>query len=612
MVRLSAEPLNSGLRLGNDLVDRWTSWGPSMSPDGNRIAYVSDRRGTPELWMHTQDCAQEPIPIPLSADPVLEVSWSADGQWLACAMAANGGVRSQVWVLRPDGTDVRRVAGSDDQHAALGPWTRLGHKLVVELAPTRIDEQTRCVLIDPVTGAHIRLAEGDLITALDLSSDERFLLLRDGTRGAQFCVVVDRSGDCDHPLLPYPAAGSTDVGLLRRSPPGDPLPMTAYLVSDAGLPRRALIAQAVGPDGLRGPAGAFAARDDGELEFLDADENGKLLLLVWNVAGTSEVELLDTRTHRRRTVSMPASVVSGCALSRDGSRLVLCIEGPDRPRDLWTARTSDAALAPVGLGSPAIQPLVHPTLETFESHDGLMLTGWLYRARDDESGPAMISLHGGPESQERPAFSPQHQAMVAAGITVFAPNVRGSSGFGKSFVHADDRHGRHDAIADVRSCAEFLIERGISTSASLAVTGRSYGGYLTLASLARYPNLFAAGVDICGMSDLLSFYRNSEPWIAAAAVSKYGHPVVDHDLLADLSPLARAHRITAPLLVVHGQHDTNVPISEAHQIVDALKALNRSVEYLELENEGHEYRHASSRKTLIRTMVSFLSGHLKR
>jgi len=143
-------------------------------------------------------------------------------------------------------------------------------------------------------------------------------------------------------------------------------------------------------------------------------------------------------------------------------------------------------------------------------------------------------------------------------------------------------------------------------------TGRSYGGYLTLASLARYPNLFAAGVDICGMSDLLSFYRNSEPWIAAAAVTKYGHPVVDHDLLTDLSPLAQAHRITAPLLVVHGQHDTNVPISEAHQIVDALKALNRSVQYLELENEGHEYRHASSRKTLISTMVSFLSGHLKR
>ena len=143
----------------------------------------------------------------------------------------------------------------------------------------------------------------------------------------------------------------------------------------------------------------------------------------------------------------------------------------------------------------------------------------------------MLSLHGGPEAQERPTFSPQHQALVAAGFTVFAPNIRGSSGFGRAFVHADDGHGRLDAFGDVLACADFLVDLGVADPDRIAVTGRSYGGYLSLATLAFSPGVFAAGVDICGMSDLHTFYRDTEPWIAAAAYSKYGHPEEDRGLL---------------------------------------------------------------------------------
>jgi dipeptidyl aminopeptidase/acylaminoacyl peptidase len=144
----------------------------------------------------------------------------------------------------------------------------------------------------------------------------------------------------------------------------------------------------------------------------------------------------------------------------------------------------------------------------------------------------------------------------------------------------------------------------------VAVTGRSYGGYLTLASLAFTPGIFAAGINICGMSDLLTFYKNTEPWIGAAAYTKYGHPRTDKKLLRDISPLREAKNITVPLLVVHGEHDTNVPIGEAHQIVAALRKLNLPVEYLELANEGHDYRRADSRKLLAETMVTFLTTHL--
>ena len=185
--------------------------------------------------------------------------------------------------------------------------------------------------------------------------------------------------------------------------------------------------------------------------------------------------------------------------------------------------------------------LVTPELIRFEGHDGLELSGWLYRAkrRGRARPPAMISLHGGPEAQERPVFTPQHQVLVAAGVTVFAPNIRGSSGYGRFFVHADDRWGRFDAIHDVAGCAWLLADRQLADPRRIAVSGRSYGGYATLMALTEHPQLFAAGVDICGMSDLLTFYRDTEPWIAAAAVTKYGDPVRDAALLAE--EIGRAH-----------------------------------------------------------------------
>jgi dipeptidyl aminopeptidase/acylaminoacyl peptidase len=294
---------------------------------------------------------------------------------------------------------------------------------------------------------------------------------------------------------------------------------------------------------------------------------------------------------------------------------VLGVQGPTRPRELWHLDTTTHAWTRVTSAPPLpARRLVVPTLETFAGRDGLPLTGWLYRAPTHlkDLGPALISLHGGPEDQERPTFSPQHQALAAAGVTVFAPNIRGSAGFGREFVHADDVHLRYDAFADVLAAAQHLVDAGIADPDRMAVTGRSYGCYLTRTSLAFSPGVFAAGVDVCGMSDLVSFYRDSEPWIAAAAVTKYGHPERDRALLEDISPLASAHRIDVPLLVVHGEHDTNVPLGEAHQIVATLRALDRPVEYLELKGEGHVFRHADSRKLLTRTTLGFLVGALGR
>jgi dipeptidyl aminopeptidase/acylaminoacyl peptidase len=476
------------------------------------------------------------------------------------------------------------------------------------------DGRAHCFLADPATGELHPLATGDLLGVLDMSVDEHLVILKDGQRGKQYCVVLDRSANQDHPLLPYPAAGSTEVAIIRPAPLGDASPLIAYVCTDAGLPRRQLVAVPLGSEGWRGVSGVIASREDAELEGLDADDTGRQLLLVWNVAGRSELELFDTVTRIGRELpGLPGAVVSGALLSRDGRRVILAVEGPSRPRELWCLSTRTLRWTQVaGVATLPAQQLVQPELIRFPAHDGLELTGWLYRVPGREvSGPAMLSLHGGPEAQERPVFSAQHQAMVAAGIAVLAPNIRGSSGFGRTFVHADDGHGRRDAFEDVITCAEELVRLGVAERDRIAITGRSYGGYLTLVGLAFYPGYFAAGVDICGMSDLHTFYRDTEPWIAAAAVSKYGDPVSDAGLLAAISPLHRAENIDAPLLVVHGELDTNVPIGEAHQIVAALRDLDRPVDFLQLDGEGHEYRRTDSRTLLITRMLEFLGETLK-
>lgn len=603
--------------LAEELLSAWGAWAPTMTADGRRVAYVSDRTGTPQLWVSDLSPGTEALRLELSHDPVLSVHWSPDGRWLAAAVATDGGVRNEVWVVRPDGRDARRVAGGS-HHAMLGPWARAGHELVVTLASEQFGEANRAVGIDPETGEQTPVAIGGLISVLDLTADGHYVLLRDGTRGAEFCRMVDRYSDKDFPLLPYEETGSTDVGMLRPAPPPRPgegsAAMAAYIVTDAGLHRRELLAVGLRADASRIAAGPIAAREDAEVELADADATGRRLLVVWNVEGRSEVELIDAGTGDRTPCpGLPGQVVSGAVLSRDGRCAALCVEGPSQPRAIWRLDTETFGWDRITEPSlPDDADLIEPDLVRLPAHDGLPLTGWLYTARDGEtrSGAAMLSLHGGPEAQERPTFSPQHQVLAAAGITVLAPNVRGSSGFGKAFVHADDRYGRVDGLRDVATCAEWLLERGLVSPGRLAVTGRSYGGYATLMSLVRHPDLFAAGVDICGMSDLETFFRDSEPWIAAAAVSKYGHPVHDKALLAELSPLGSVERIDAPVLVVHGELDTNVPLGEAIQVVARLQALGKPVEFLQLAGEGHEYRRLDSRRLLLQRLTEFLGRQL--
>jgi dipeptidyl aminopeptidase/acylaminoacyl peptidase len=293
-----------------------------------------------------------------------------------------------------------------------------------------------------------------------------------------------------------------------------------------------------------------------------------------------------------RQVDLPEPVMSGWSPAADGATLVAELQGPRTPRGLWKVPLGPDAgpPSPLDLQLRRIDPaaLVTPVRHEYLAEDGLALSGWLYRPPGVRwPNRTVVSFHGGPEGTELPAYAPVVQGLVAAGFTVFAPNVRGSGGFGRAFMTCDDGAARAGSFADVRATVDALVAAGIAEPGRIGAHGWSYGGYLALVALTRWPDLFAAGATLAGMSDLRTFFAGTEPWMAAASVTEYGDPVTDAALLAALSPMTALERVTAPVLLAHGDRDTNVPVGESVQAHAALQALGAVSELLLLPGEGH-------------------------
>jgi dipeptidyl aminopeptidase/acylaminoacyl peptidase len=249
----------------------------------------------------------------------------------------------------------------------------------------------------------------------------------------------------------------------------------------------------------------------------------------------------------------------------------------------------------------------------FKPDDGLDLSGWLYKPRDFKApGPVVLSFHGGPEGQERPGFRADYQALLARGIAVFAPNVRGSSGFGKKFVNLDNGELRINGVRDIQAAVQHITSAGIADPKRIGIMGGSYGGYMTMAGLTEFPGLFAAGGNYFGIVNFDTFFKHTEPWMAAISKIEYGDPDTQADLLKKLSPIHKLDRITAPTLVLHGANDTNVPVVEADQVVNTLRGRGVAVEYVLFPDEGHGFRKTPNRIRANIEMVRWFEKHLKK
>jgi len=339
------------------------------------------------------------------------------------------------------------------------------------------------------------------------------------------------------------------------------------------------------------------------------DPAGRLVAVVVNEGAHDAIRVIDLTTGAevpgwRR--ALPPGVVyvdnsstqgDHVSWSPDGASLFVAWESPTAPAEIhelpagmrWTRASGDP---PPGL--------VMPIQTTFRSFDGLEIPALHYRV-DGTPRPTVVIFHGGPASQARANYQPAIAVWTAAGFDVLAPNVRGSTGYGRRYASLDDRELRWDSVRDGCEAARWLKEQGHATR--LVAMGASYGGFMTLAVLVEEPELWDAAVDLVGIADWHSFFANTSGWRRSNRAAEYGDPAgPDGEFLAEFSPLRRAHRIRTPLLVIHGRNDVRVPVSEAVQIHDAAG----DSELMIFDDEGHGINKHGNRTRAYGRALSFV------
>jgi dipeptidyl aminopeptidase/acylaminoacyl peptidase len=338
---------------------------------------------------------------------------------------------------------------------------------------------------------------------------------------------------------------------------------------------------------------------DWDLECF-GDDAGRNVLVVANEDGYSRID----------DVRLPADgVAEHFVFSPDGDRVAFGFSTPTEPHQVWIHDfASGESRKLTDLGS--VEGGVEPELLRVESFDGESIPVFLFEPEGPGPFPVVVTVHGGPESQWRPWFAPSFgpltQYLVARGYAVAAPNVRGSTGYGKRYEHLDDIEKRLDSVADLAALHAWLSARPGIDGSRAVVYGRSYGGYMVLAALALQPELWAAGIECVGISSLVTFLENTSPYRRAAREREYGSLERDHAFLVEASPMTHIDAIRAPLLIQHGRNDPRVPVSESEHIHAVLAGKGIPSELLIFEDEGHTVEKLPNRIELFTRMTEFL------
>src|SRR5829696_9513387 len=435
------------------------AWCPALSPEGGRVAYVTDRSGIPRLEVAELDERLPPAVLSGPGEEVVSVAWSPDGAWLAYLVSPGGSICAELHVVRPDGGGHRVVAGQDPRATVFaGGWTGPG-SYACSVAPGD-GPDADVVLVDAATGTHRTLARGGFLSITAVSAGERFVLARRGPRAYRHIVVVDVATGVQRRLIGPDAPGGVASEDGRFAPDGRSVLVRASLPGEPFTDRAGLVQVPLSEDGVPGAGRVVLSRADADLDGYALRSDGTVLA-VWNAGGVSQL-----RVHALsdgscvREIALAEPVLPGWSLSADGTTMVAELMGPRSPRGLFRISLDDGTPEALGSAPPRPDPtgLVTPVRYDYVAPDGLPLSGWLYVPRGVQ-GPnrTVVNFHGGPEGQERPGWSPVAQALVAAGFTVFAPNVRGSGGFGRAFVTADDGPARAASFDDVRTTVDELV-----------------------------------------------------------------------------------------------------------------------------------------------------------
>jgi dipeptidyl aminopeptidase/acylaminoacyl peptidase len=359
--------------------------------------------------------------------------------------------------------------------------------------------------------------------------------------------------------------------------------------------------------------------DLADVEGLDVSTDGKWIAYTLNEVGASALFLADTAAAGRAArIDTPAAVIGGLAFDRASRRLGFTMTSAAAPSDVHTldllARTLTRWTESEVGGLDRVRFAVPKSIE-FTSFDGTRIGAWYYRPKGGGKGPfpVVIDIHGGPEGQARPGFNALVQFWVQElGLAVILPNVRGSSGRGKRFLDLDNGVKREDSVKDIGALLDWIATRPELDRARVGVSGGSYGGYMVLASLVHYSDRLRCGVDSVGIANFVTFLENTQSYRRDLRRVEYGderEPAM-RAFLEGIAPVKHAARIRVPLFVVQGQNDPRVPMTEAEQIVKAVRGEGREVWYLLGKDEGHGFKKKANRDFYLNAVALFLERYL--
>jgi len=630
-----------------------SAYGATFGPNG-QLSFRMDTTGVPQVWTLDSPGAW-PEQRTFYDEPVSFASYSPERPELIFGMDEGGNERLQFYRLDEEG-QIHPLTDQPDAKHRWGGWSHDGERFA--FAANRRDEsvfdvyvQDRDAMADangddsdaaPTDAAEL-LFEGDgwLSVGGWSPTDDRLLVTEAYSNFDQDVYVLDvASGELDH-LTPH--EGDVRYQSAAWAPDGDGF----YLVTDRDSDTLYLAYL-----GLDGSLETVAEGDGWNVDGVSVDQDSGQIAYSRNVEGYNELTVGEiagpTTIDRSPEPDLPGGIAGGVSWGPEGDRFAVTVTGRTVNTNVFVVETATGEAERWTYASTAGIPestFVAPEVVRFESFDGREIPAFFSLpdgAVTDGNGanaetasgetPVIVDIHGGPESQRRPSFSGLTQYYLSRGYAVFEPNVRGSTGYGTEYTRLDDVEKRMDSVRDIEAGVEWLRDHPAVDTDRIVAMGGSYGGFMVLAAMTEYPDLWAAGVDVVGIANFVTFLENTGDWRRSLREAEYGSLDDDREFLESISPIHSADRIDAPLFVLHGANDPRVPVDEAEQIVEDVRergGAERSegapdertgsgatreqgvpVEKLIFDDEGHGISKRANRIEAYTRVVEFLSRHV--
>jgi dipeptidyl aminopeptidase/acylaminoacyl peptidase len=578
---------------------------PSFSPDGSRIAMSSNASGS---WQpYTVPAAGgEPRQLTRMAG-TSHIEWSPKDDSILVVADREGDQRYQfLLVSAASGKQVPLTHG-DDQNE-FGAWSHDG-ATIAYASNARDPKYFDVYVMDVATRRSTLVCQrNSVLHATAISWDGRRIAVEDAHSEVDNDLLVVDVGTREARLV-TPHQGHARFAAIGFSRDGG----TLYYRTNDQREFMAVVAQRLASGSTR-----TVVSSPHDVDYAVLDPDGRWLAIAENVDGFERLSVWDPETGRRLDLpSLPHGIAIPMRFSADGTRLAVMLNTPVHDDDIWIVDCKSRRLQRVthsDMAGIAEQGLVVAQTIRYPSFDGRSIPALFYAAPGssrERPAPVLVSIHGGPEEQEQPYLTHFYQYFASRGYAILAPNVRGSTGYGKSYVALDNGPLRWNALKDLTYAVRWIRGRPELDGRRVACFGFSYGGFATLTMLAHYPRLFAAGVDFYGPADLASFLNRTAEYRRPLRIAEYGDPVRDSTFMNAISPARHADRIVSPLLVIQGANDPIVPKAESEDIVRLVKAHGGTVEYLLFPDEGHGLAKQDNFVKAFETMDAFLGRALE-